>query len=736
MKRTVRLVFALIALVLCCVMTLTSCDALLQYVPEDLKGVLEQYIPGLSTPEVKPPHECENVCPVCSKCTKLRCKEEVCADKCDGEHQGEDINWEETYNIITIAEALEIAKAAGQDGTTERYYIAGTVKTLSNPGYGEMTLMDETGEIYVYGTYSFDGALKYSEMTDKAVAGDLVLLHCILSTHNDQPQVKNARLIDYKHVEVEIDPSEYSVATIEEARAAEAGKKVRISGIVARITYANGKVPSGVILVDGNDSIYVYDGDVAGQVSIGNKIEVAGTKAYWILETEKNNADKFGYKGCNQLDNAILVSNDKGNHTWTDADFEEITVKELLDTPVTEDVTTQIYKVNALVKKVPGNGFTNYYFFDIDGETGTYTYTQCNGGDFTWLDKFDGKICTVYITLLNAKSTSSDCYFRIIPVEVIDEGYTFNTDDAAEYAVKYHGVGQFLSQYTGNPKLELVTNVDSALLGFEGATLTYSSSDTSVVYFEVVDGVTVFNCKRSGTATVTVTGEYNGKTYSETVEISVTTNDDQETVTIEDAIAMEIGEEVVIKGIVGPSAANQPAFYLFDETGMIAVRMSNAEDFKTFTIGNEVVIKGKRDAWGKNGAHSQICISNATIEANYYGEHAYNTDFFITDKTAQEFYDLDENNLTEACNVYVLKVKVEFYDGTYSSGLKLVSGSTSISVYCSGAGQYSWLKQFDGQEVTVELAPCNWNTKSYYASCVLAVVLEDGTKVYNDYNFK
>jgi hypothetical protein len=455
-----------------------------------------------------------------------------------------------------------------------------------------------------------------------------------------------------------------------------------------------------------------------------------------VLETEKNNADKFGYKGCNQIESAILVSNDKGSHDFTTADFDVITVKELLEIPVTEDVTTQIYKVNALVKKVPGNGFTNYYFFDIDGETGSYAYTQCNGGDFTWLDKFDGKICTVYITLLNAKSTSSDCYFRILPVEVVDEGYTFNTEDAAKYAVQYHGVGQFLAQYTGNPKIELVTSVDSSLLGFGGATLTYSSSDTDVVYFEVVDGKVIFNCGNSGTATITVTGSYNGKTYSEDVEVSVVANESQDTVTIKDAIAMEIGEEVVIKGIVGPSAANQPAFYLFDETGMIAVRMSNADDFATFTIGNEVVIKGKRDAWGKNGAHSQICISNATIEANYYGEHAYNTDFFITDKTAKEFYDLDENNLLEACNVYVLKVKVEFYDGAYSSGVKLISGSTSISVYSSGAGQYSWLKQFDGQEVTVELAPCNWNTKSYYASCVLAVVLEDGTKVYNDYNFK
>ena len=48
----------------------------------------------------------------------------------------------------------------------------------------------------------------------------------------------------------------------------------------------------------------------------------------------------------------------------------------------------------------------------------------------------------------------------------------------------------------------------------------------------------------------------------------------------------------------------------------------------------------------------------------------------------------------------------------------------------SGAGQYSWLKAFTGQEVTMEVAPCNWNSKNYYAGCVLAVVLEDGTKMY------
>ena len=732
MKKTVRLVLALIALVLCCVMTLTSCDALLQYVPEDLREVLEQYIPGIGGGVTPPAHECEHACPVCGKCTNLRCKDEVCRDKCTEEHKIEGGNWEETYNIITIAEAIEIAKSAGQNGTTERYYIAGTVKTLSNPGYGEMTVVDETGEIYVYGTYSYDGSLKYSEMTDKAVSGDEVLLHCILSTYNDAPQVKNARLIDYKHVEVEIDPSEYPVATVEEARATEVGEKVRVTGIVARITYANGRVPSGVILVDGNDSIYVYSSDVAGQVAIGNKIEVAGVKAYWILETEKNNADKFGYKGCNQIESAILVSNDKGNHSFVDADFEEITVKDLLDTPVTEDITTQIYKVNALVRKVPGSGFTNYYFFDIDGETGAYTYTQCNGSDFTWLDEFDGKICTVYLTLLNAKSSSTGCAWRLLPVAVVDEGYTFDVADAPKYAVEYHGVTQFLSQYKGNPELALTSEVSSELLGFEGVTLTYTSSNTDVVSFDNY----VMNCGAYGQAEVTITATHGENTYSETIVITVLPNQEYDTISIKDAVASEIGTEVWVRGIVGPSLVNQAGFYLFDESGMVAIRVSDAASvFAGLAIGQEVVIKGIRDMWHKEGAtFGQTCISNATVEANYYGYQEYNTDFFITDKTLADFYALDEM-VDSTTDVYVLKATVEVVESAYYTNIKITSGSTSVNLYCSSANQYNWLKAYAGQEVTLEIAPCNWNSKSYYAGCVLAVVLEDGTKVYNTLNF-
>jgi uncharacterized protein YdeI (BOF family) len=646
--------------------------------------------------------------------------------------------WAENYDIITIAKAIELATEAGDTPTTDRYYIRGTVKTISNPMYGEMTITDGTNEIYVYGTYSADGVLSFPNIEKRPVAGDEVLLHCTLSTYNGTPQVKNARLIDFKHVEVEIDPSEYPAATIAEARAAKTGDKVRVSGIVARITYANGMKPSGVVIVDGADSIYIYDNDIAGQVSIGNKIEVAASKTYWVLESEQGNAEKFGYKGCNQLENAVLVSNDKGNNTWINDSISETTVKDLLETPVTEDITTQVYKVNALVKKVPGNGFVNYYFFDIDGETGSYAYTQCNGSDMTWLDEFDGKICTVYLTALNAKSTSSDCYFRILPVEVVDEGYTFNTDDAAKYAVQYHGVTQFESSYSGAKTLDVQTSVSSVLLGFDGATLSYSSSDESIIKFTESNGVVTMSCLASGQAVITVKGAFGGKEYSETVTITVDfPNDEVESLTVGEAIDAEVGTEVVVKGIVGPSLVNKSGFYLIDETGVIAIQM-DASILATLEIGNEVILKGTRANNTKGGTtyFGQTNIKDCTVVVNNYGSHEYSTASFIDEgKTLGDIYNLNplEDHSTD---VYVVKAIVEWVETDRYSSVKLVNAQgETLGLYCSGAGQYSWLSEFAGQEVTMEIAACNWNDKTYYRGCVLAVILEDGTKVCNTFNF-
>ena len=526
-------------------------------------------------------------------------------------------------------------------------------------------------------------------------------------------------------------PEPNDVMTIAKARSAKAGDLVKVSGVVARITYAFGHKPSGVMLVDDSGSIYVYDSNIASQVKVGNTITISGTKDFWILDTEMSSAQKFGYKGCNQITSATLHAKSDTTTAFSLKGIPSTTVKEIMDTPVTEDITSKVFKVTALVKKAPGQGFTNYYINDLDGTTGTYVYTQCNGSDFSWLDKFDGKICTVYVTALNAKSSSAGCVWRFLPIDVKDEGFKPSSVNVPEFAVKYHGLTQFLTSYTGDPALELISSVDSDLLQFKGAKLTYASSDEKVA---TVSG-NVLHCLSTGKVTITVTGSYGGKTYSSKITLNVTVSKPTEQFpTVADAIAAKIGDAVTVKGIVGPSLVNKVGFYLIDKSGVIAVE-TTAAVMETIEIGHEVVIEAKRGYNTASGkTDGQTCLKEATIKTNYFGKNAYPTDAFKGNITVQEFSKLSVST-DYTTNVYTMKATVSLQETAYYSNLKLTDGTNNITLYSSSANQYAFLKAYAGQEITVEIAPCNWNSKTYYAGCVLAVINADGTKVYNTLNF-
>ena len=65
------------------------------------------------------------------------------------------------------------------------------------------------------------------------------------------------------------------------------------------------------------------------------------------------------------------------------------------------------------------------------------------------------------------------------------------------------------------------------------------------------------------------------------------------------------------------------------------------------------------------------------------------------------------------------------------------------TIYVNGGRNYSLAYAVDliirqlkkSKEITIEFAACNWNNKTYWAGCVLAVRLADGTKVVNTLNF-
>lgn len=637
-------------------------------------------------------------------------------------------SWDELYDITTIEEIGNILSESDVP-PANKYYIQGKITQIVDLEKGTVVIEDATGSILVASLCNADGSLKYSEMEEKPTVNDEILVQSRVHNDNGTYTLTKAYIIDMK-----IAPD----STIADARELEVGEQVKVSGVVARFTYAFGMVPSGFYLVDGTDSIYVYGKEIAAEVAVGNKVTVLGSKTYWILEDEQNSANKFGYKGCCQLENALLLANDDAKNDPDLSWCKELTVKEIMNLPVNENITTTIFKTTALVKKVEGTGFLNYYIDDLDGKTGSYVYTQCSGSDFAWLDEFDGKICTVYLSIINAKSSSTGCIYRFLPIAVVDEGYEFDLANTPAHVLEYYGVDQFLAEYTGDPSLELVTSVSSELLGFEGATLSYSSSNTDLIYFEEVDGKVILHCAGEGKATVTVTATYNGASLSREIEISVAKPAEVPSINISTAIGTAVGETVTVKGIVGPSLVNQPGFYLIDETGVIAIRVNDESVFDGLAIGQEVIITGKRDQFNSKAdegstAHGVTCITGATIVTNYFGTHEYSTSTFITGKTLADIAALSVQE-DHSTSVYVVKATIIWNETPYYTNVKIEDNGTSLNLYCSGAGQYAFLKQFAGQEVTIEIAPCNWNGKAYWAGCVLAVITEDG-KVYNQLNF-
>ena len=634
---------------------------------------------------------------------------------------------------LTIAEMLALPLSSGEI-TEGRYYVVATVQSVSKPEYGAMIIEDETGSISVYGSYSADGSVGYAQMENKPVKGDKVKLYVTVQNYNGTMEIKNAWIVEVIAGESSYVPTDYTDMTVLQAREAATGAKVRLTGVVARITYADGMVPMGFILVDGTDSIYIYGTDAASAVSIGNTVTVAGSKAMWIRDQEKDNADKFGYKGCAQLEDVYLTANDNGNTDFDKSWITETTVQDMLNTSFSADVTGRIFKVTAQVKKVDGKGFINYYINDLDGFTGSYVYTQCSGSDFAWLDAFDGKFCTVYLVAINAKTSDAGCVWRFLPVAVEDEGFTADEITKLAAVLRLNAVPQFLLSYTGDPAMELITSVENEFIGLSGMEISYASSNTDVVWFENADGKIIFHCGKAGSADVTIRVSYGKEAAVKTITITVKDQEAVEYGTVQDAIDAEVGQTVVIKGIVGPSLVNQDGFYLIDETGIIAI-LTDKETLASLEVGYEIVLEGNRYFKSKSDNHlGNTCVSDAKVLVNNYGDHAYSTESFDGTLTLAEFAALDVNT-DYTTYVFTVTATVEVVETAFYTNIKLVDGDVSINLYCSSAKQYQWLQAYAGQTITMELAPCNWSSKKAYPACVLSVLLEDGTKIVNTLNF-
>ena len=649
---------------------------------------------------------------------------------------------EPQITYLTVTEAVALANQVGEQGTSERQYVMGKVKNITNTTYGEMYITDGTSDLYIYGVYSADGKLRYSEMSEKPYSGDDVYLYGFVKTYNNSPEMGASWLQKFVSHQGEIDLSEYSSMNIETARNAVKGSKVIVQGVVAKITYANGKVPNGLYLVDDTSSIYVYSNEIAGRVSVGEEVKLAGTRDDYILESEVALAQKWGYQGSVQIADAIFVESIEHDQNPLKDWIEQSTVKDLLETPFTTNITTRIYKVNAIVNKVPGSGFVNYYINDLDNKTGSYVYTLCNGSDFSYLDAMDGKICTVYLALHNAKATASGAYYRLMPIDV-EENTSFSMNDHGilQFALDYYVFPQFKTEYNADPALELMQSVSNEYIPFENVTIEYSST-SELVTFDNSDGKLVMHlADGTGEARVNIRASYNGASVNTVASFQVINVDLPETMAISDAMVEEDDETVTVRGVVMSSLINQTGFYLNDGTGVIAVRTDSAT-IKNINIGNEVVMQGKKTHFKATTTNlGQNCIDSATLVANLMGNHEYSKAPFVTDKTFDEIFEYKEKTGTDdyTCTVFVVQCYLRKSASAYSTNYYLSNAdhSKEFYLYAGSGAQYAAFDGFSdgGTLLTVEFALCNWNTKSEYRACIISA--SDGTtSVLNTYNFK
>lgn len=656
---------------------------------------------------------------------------------------------EDDRKIYTIAELIAMMPSDGS-ATTERYYVRATIKSIDDAGFGAMTIEDSTGTLSVYGTYSSDGAKRYSELDEKPVKGDTVLLYgTIQNFQSKTPEIKSGWIIEFTKGTPSWSEDDYTEMTIGEAREAAVDSLVKVTGVVSRITFANGMKPNGFIIVGDNSSIYVYDNQIAIEVAVGNKITLLAKKTMFIASKEASSAKKFGYKGACQLIDGHLLSNDESTNDLDLSFAQEKTVKEVIETSPSANITSLIYHSNALIKRVQkeGQSFVNYYIDDLDGKTGSYVYTACDGKDFAWMDQYDGKICSVYYTALNAKSTSTGVLFRFLPIKIEDNNYQFDKAEAPKFAVEYYGLEQFDTSYSADPEKEMLTSVTSDLLNFGTATLSYSSNNTALAYFENgEDGKVIFhiNSGSEGTATITVTGHLDGQTdFSKSMDIKITKPVDvSSAVNVKAAIDASKGTELLVKGVIGPSLVNKNGFYLIDETGSLAVVMNSTDEFNGLQIGQTVYIKGKRDlfASARNGTPSyfESCMTGCQIVKNEFGNVDYSTASFIKGKTLADLIALPVADNYHTAEVYVITAGLKFVSTKNYSNAYLKDGDSEMRLYCTNASsQYQWINPYvdDTKTYTMEVAVCNWNNKNYYTACLLSITDSNGNKVMNTFNF-
>ena len=108
----------------------------------------------------------------------------------------------EANSTLTIPQASQLGmEFSSNTFTQDKYYVTGTIKTVSNSTWGNLYIVDDAGNtLFVYGMYNADGSERYDVMSPRPQVGDVVIIYGVIGSYNSSPQMKDAWLVSINGV--------------------------------------------------------------------------------------------------------------------------------------------------------------------------------------------------------------------------------------------------------------------------------------------------------------------------------------------------------------------------------------------------------------------------------------------------------------------------------------------------------------------------------------------------------
>ncbi len=517
------------------------------------------------------------------------------------------------------------------------------------------------------------------------------------------------------------------------------GEIATVRGVVVKHNYTGQSTPyiTGFWLADKTGSIYVYGEEVAKSVEVGNTVVVKGVKAYYIPQNDAGAAASVNYKGMLQLTSPEILENDNKTSLVIDKNvITTTTVKDILETPLTEDITGKIFRVKGRWSKVTPADFTNYYLNDLNRVDSIMAYTQSNGKDYKWTDPYDGK--TVEMLIIVSIGKPGVGAWRMCPVSFIDDNVQVSAQEEANYAAE-RLLNEFADTY--NTETTVTFAKEDEFLAGSNRTISSSSNQITVNNGETENSV-VISASELGKITIEASVTFDGATGTATKEIEIVEKPKVPATPIAEVKEMEDGSEVTIEAVVAKvtykSSMTPQGLFLADETGTIVLR---CEDNKLDLIadikdGNKVVVKGTVAHYVKNadnasnaGYSGDLQLTNPEIIDVDTNVHEIPATSYTQSSITEIMNTLPSTNLSSA--MFVVRAKVVKNQNTYATSYNLVEvdgGAASLPLYSQNSGNdFKWLDEYAGQEVTIIVAIQNLNLKasgSHWRGLPIKVITE------------